>query len=345
MSENKEIEKLPSIMAMQRLMLVTDGVFTAKCESGKSRPVYVERITVRGANMPADKKVEKKDSGTVGPRTIETAKLPQDATSLEVDFSIRMIDMQNAITSCLANGKNDKDIDANEVRALINEFIEDAKDSSAAMEVMLRYAHRILSGSWLWRNQVLSDNISVSLSRGGETVEFDGVMDLDPDTFEVEDYTEAHHTLAEWLIEGLRGENNDFIRVHASVKTGVGSLEVYPSQIFPSSDVSNVSKVLYKKFVGQVENSETILGQAALRDQKIANAIRTIDTWYADEDENVEPIPVEPYGASLKYDIFYRLKKKSGAEILKKVPVLDLDSDDDAKYLIGLIIRGGVFTG
>ena len=41
------------------------------------------------------------------------------------------------------------------------------------------------------------------------------------------------------------------------------------------------------------------MGQAALRDQKIGNALRTIDTWYPAYEERRVPLPVEPNGASL----------------------------------------------
>jgi len=338
----KTIKKLPSVMAMQRLMLVTDGEFSAKCDDGVTRPVYVERITVRAANMPADKKKEKKDGGTVAIQTVETAKLPCNAKALNVSFGMRMIDMKHSITSCLANGTNDKDIDANDIKSKINDFIENVKESESMNDVMLRYAHRVLSGSWLWRNLVLSDNISIKIERSGDSVNFDEVMDIDPDSFE--NYSDAHHKLAEWLLDGIRGESTDFINVTATIETGIGGLEVYPSQSFPSNDSGNVSKVLYKKFVGKVGGSETILGQAAFRDQKISNAIRTIDTWYPSEEDNVTPIPVEPYGACLSDDTFYRLKDNSGAKALENVEITDMESDE-AKYLAALIIRGGVFTG
>jgi len=326
---------LPDVLAMQRLMMVTDGDFIAKTKNGKE-PVYVERIKVRASNMPGEKKKEGKDSGSSMPQTIETAKLPTDAVGLIVRFGIKFIDMNNAVTSCVSPKK--KDVDANAFRSMIDEFIEHAKESDSINQVALRYAHRILSGAWLWRNRVLTDDISIKVSRDGESVSFDDAMSLNPNVFD--DYSDAHHKLAEWLVDGMNGNSYSFVKVEAELNIGMGGVEVFPSQTFPS-EKTDVSKVLYKKFIGRVGDSETILGQAAFRDQKISNAIRTIDTWY--EGCEGRPIAVEPYGACLSTGEFYRLKNSSGAALLEHLDTLDVESDD-GKYMIALIMRGGVFT-
>ena len=53
-------------------------------------------------------------------------------------------------------------------------------------------------------------------------------------------------------------------------------------------------------------NSTRTMGHAALRDQKIGNALRTIDTWYPRYTEHGRPLPVEPNGASLEAQEFFR---------------------------------------
>ena len=94
-------------------------------------------------------------------------------------------------------------------------------------------------------------------------------------------------------------------------------------------------------------NDNQFLGQAAIRDQKIGNALRTIDTWYATYLENdSKPIPVEPNGASLDAQDFFRVNKKnkdSAFDILKEIRNLDPNSDK-GKFLIACLIRGGVYS-
>ncbi|MEO8005288.1 MAG: type I-F CRISPR-associated protein Cas7f/Csy3, partial [Betaproteobacteria bacterium] len=88
-----------------------------------------------------------------------------------------------------------------------------------------------------------------------------------------------------------------------------------------------------------------VMGTAALRDQKIGNAIRTIDTWYND-DADLRPIAIEPNGASLSDGKFYR--PVNGAyKLLALVDELakqcDGTAQPDVMYLVAMMIRGGVF--
>lgn len=91
------------------------------------------------------------------------------------------------------------------------------------------------------------------------------------------------------------------------------------------------------------------MGTAALRDQKVANAIRTIDTWYPDYEQNgCKPIPVEPNGASLEAQRFFReigdKKNKSSAfDIIKELNITDPNSPQ-GMFFIACLVRGGVFS-
>lgn len=87
-------------------------------------------------------------------------------------------------------------------------------------------------------------------------------------------------------------------------------------------------------FVGGIpskQEAHTIeyLGQAAIRDQKISNALRTIDTWYPGFENRNIPIPVEPNGASLDAQQFFRAdNKSSGFRLMEKITDLDPDTED-----------------
>ena len=87
------------------------------------------------------------------------------------------------------------------------------------------------------------------------------------------------------------------------------------------------------------------MGQAALRDQKIGNALRTIDTWYPAYEERRVPLPVEPNGASLDAQEFFRNKgDASGVKLLLRLSELD-PMTPDGLFLLACIIRGGGFSG
>ena len=61
-----------------------------------------------------------------------------------------------------------------------------------------------------------------------------------------------------------------------------------------------------------------------MRDQKIGNALRTIDTWYPAYEERRVPLPVEPNGASLDAQEFFRNKGDApGFKLMLRVSELD----------------------
>ena len=87
-----------------------------------------------------------------------------------------------------------------------------------------------------------------------------------------------------------------------------------------------------------------VMGQAALRDQKVSNALRTIDTWYPEYASFGRPIPVEPNGANLEYQRFFRNGRQASAfELVKKLNLLD-PASLEGLFVTASLIRGGVFS-
>jgi CRISPR-associated protein Csy3 len=87
------------------------------------------------------------------------------------------------------------------------------------------------------------------------------------------------------------------------------------------------------------------MGQAALRDQKVGNALRTIDIWYPSFGERGVPIPVEPNGANLDAQEFFRDKKTSGFDLMRRVGEIAPIDSPEGNFLLACIIRGGVYSG
>lgn len=130
----------------------------------------------------------------------------------------------------------------------------------------------------------------------------------------------------------MKGEEFIILEVEAQAKMGRGQ-EVYPSQELVLDTGTRKSKILYE-----------INNKAGMHSQKIGNAIRTIDTWYA---ENAPfPIAAEPYGAVTNLGTAFRQPKEKidfytlfDNWVLKDVaPELE-----QQHYVISVLIRGGVF--
>ena len=166
-----------------------------------------------------------------------------------------------------------------------------------------------------------------------------------------EEVSDDERAVTEVLACGWKGDPATELRVTAHVDLGVGgAVEVFPSQNYleNKNKTRGFARPLYcvgGAPDGQDQHSVRIMGQAALRDQKIGNALRTIDTWYPAYGERRVPLPVEPNGASLDAQEFFRNKgDASGFKLMLRVSELD-PMTPDGLFLLACIIRGGVFSG
>ena len=196
-----------------------------------------------------------------------------------------------------------------------------------------RYAINILNGRWLWRNRMAAEQISIAITCKDDDkvmIEISDVKQYQLNSFDYDD--KSVNELAALIEAGLLGKEFVIFNIQAKLKMGLGQ-EVYPSQEMILEPSKNKSKVLYEKN-----------GQAAMHSQKISNAIRTIDTWYA---ENAEfPIAIEPYGAvTTMGHAFRQPKQKQDFYTLFDNWVLKGEKPtlEQQHYVIAVLIRGGVF--
>ena len=354
-------DKLPSVMSFQRSLVMSDGLFfNGESNRGVTTPVQVLRRGMVGTqninkNGSGDKlSPDEKRQEVSNPQIVDSAKLNPDATSLIVKFSIRFIDIKNALASCAAE-KDDSQSEVERLRGEIGEFVNRAKqgvEGTAVGEIALRYARNILNGRWLWRNRLYAEKITIRATFGGNFVEANALL-IPLDSFG--DYSDEEKQLALEIRDGLTdsdGDRSGVINVTATVDFGFdGGIEVHPSQNYiawgKQGKPDGFSKSLY--CVGGAEPRQdltlgyTVMGQAALRDQKIANALRTFDTWYPDYANHGEPIPVEPNGANLKTMKFFRGGKSSSFHFVKNLATLDPNSPDGL-FTLACLIRGGVYS-
>ena len=340
---------LPSVLSVQRGTIVTDGVMSSvatNADGVKTRtPVRIIRHGIRGTNINP----KKGDPSNI--QRTESAKTNTDATGLEVQFSFRTIAADQLLFACANPSYRDalEQFIARYFKPGVLEFDE----------VCLRYARNILNGRWLWRNRTLGQ-VSVEAHSNGKTYSSAGSNLRDFLNYTSDEIAFAQEIVAAGLLGAIVPVN-----VVGTVTFGfTGQVEVFPSQNMVTGKPEGFARSLYKTELIAQKDLQAILntsrkngadagefaadmidmGRAALRDQKIGNAIRTIDTWYPGYAG--EAIAIEPNGASLEFSTVFRDKKTDFKEYLKLVDELTPGKtfDPRAAFLIGLLIRGGVFS-
>jgi CRISPR-associated protein Csy3 len=343
--------KTPWSFSFSRTMLVTDGAFFNLIDDTyQGRPVAVVRHGIRATqNVSGDASKSpatgnaKDDSerGVAYVQITESAKLDPNASALVVTFDIRMLDLAKGLHSCAG----DTPEISRAARESVTHFVERAKGSHGLEEVSRRIARNIANGSFLWRNRVIASEVTVDVLRAGALCATFDALKVPLTTFG--DYSDAELKVAAVLAAGMRGDLTASLSVRATVKFGVsGAVEVFPSQGYIENKPKGFARPLYKLNVramprGNIEPN-VVVGEAALRDAKISNRLKTIDTWYPGFDTHRQPLPVEPMGASLDAMTFFRNGPSSSAfSMFARLNVIDPDSDD-GMFCIATMVRGGV---
>jgi CRISPR-associated protein Csy3 len=357
------LKNLPSVLAFRRGVIITDAPLEYGNTRGYVIPVPVIHHGTMGTQNVNEKKaktITKEGTGTVSDaerdvrnlQVIESAKTGSDMTDLQISFEIKALPLDGALHSC-ANSKKENLEDAEKMRAMLDDFILRAKRSEGLAEVSRRIARNICNGRWLWRNRLIASGIRMDVSTDDQKWEVTDALQVSIRDFN--HYSDIEKSIGEVLASGFRGDAKKVaLRVRAILDLGVaGSVEVYGSQNYEpdtgrSSGKGDLSRSLYKLAISTLQQDMEgvrIVGQAAFRDAKIWNALRTMDNWYPGYSDADMPIPVEPQGASLSMMRFLRAKenkKFSAFELFKRLNQIDPDSME-GMYCIASLMRGGVF--
>lgn len=338
------MNKIPSILSFQRGIILSDAVMYNVIDGNAASQVSVVRHGLLGTQNVAGKGGDNKP--IKNPQRTESAKTDVRASGMEVRFSMSTARLDDLLFAC-----ND-----NNFRASIESFIDRFRASEELREVCRRYSRNLLNARWLWRNRMLGKSIAVTVTDlgGRETITVDALSI--PLGFD-RDYSEQEQKLAEWLTFSLTTDPRRF-DVSARIDFGMtGSIEVFPSQNFIAEKPDGFARSLYK--VNRMSRQELLrimrndnpdtfaadildMGIAAIRDQKIGNAIRTIDTWYDGADDKT-PIPVEPLGANLERNMKMR---KSRNDLFTYLCSLDnlqssiVGFNHEAAFVLACMIRG-----
>jgi CRISPR-associated protein Csy3 len=346
MAKNAETAlKTASVLAFERKLDPSDALFRAGRWNDRDNAAHwaiigIRQKSVRGTishrrNTKDQQDSAKLDADIQAPnlQTVDISTLPDQADTLQVRFTLRVLGGAGVPSAC-----NNADYQA-KLRDTVQHYVKTA----GFAELARRYAHNLANGRFLWRNRMGAEQIEVRirhLAQGKESASwtFDA-LNLSLRTFDAPAPMDQDlKALAAVIEQGLAGSAYVLLEVTAYARMGDGQ-EVYPSQelILDRGDKQKgqKSKTLYR--VGEV---------AAMHSQKIGNALRTIDTWYPDAGDNLGPIAVEPYGSVTSQGKAYRqpAQKVDFYNLLDRWVLKDEPPAlDQQHYVMANLIRGGVF--
>lgn len=342
--------KLPPVLGIQRALVITDAKMKSLFDDGTTKDILVfEHGIVGTQNVNTMKGLS---NSPVNLQRLESAKLDSEASKMLVSFEIRGSDIKNLISVCSDGKEKGRSV---ATRKALHEFIEKSKKDGAFELLSQRYARNILNGRWLWRNKNYAVSVSIKVTKKDLVKNQDEVLAnvsaFDIPTQHFDNVIDEERKIAESIANNLSGEEFSTLHVDAIVDFGTrSSVEVYPSQNYcDKGDSKNgIGRSLFKlpladsSLRNSMGSGFKVVGRAALRDQKVGNAIRTIDDWYDDYVNTSTIIPVEPLGASKEINSLMRIKSDNGFKIFEKMDEVESLSKE-ALFLLALLIRGGVY--
>lgn len=328
-----------SVLAFERKLdpsdaLLYSGDWTARDEANW-QPVSIREKSVRGTISnrlkTKDQDPAKLDAAIENPnlQTVDVAALPAEHDTLKVQFTLRVLGGTGAPSAC--NNADYRDKIATTVKGYVDEY--------GFEELARRYAANLANGRFLWRNRIGAEQATVQVAhwRDGQAQQqwtFDALAHSLLELTAPDSEQQALTELSSIIASGLAGTNHVLLRVTAFVRVGAGQ-EVFPSQeLILDNAGSKKSKTLYD-----------VAGTGAIHSQKIGNALRTIDTWYPEANNN-GPIAIEPYGSVTVQGKAYRQPKQKldfynlldGWILKDKVPPME-----QQHFVMATLVRGGVF--
>lgn len=333
-----------SVLAFERKIDPSDAVMAAGKWAERQKadawsPIAVHTKSVRGTISnrlkTKDQDPAKLDAAVESPnlQTVDVATLPPQADTLQTRFTLRILAGAGTPSAC----------NNAEYQTKLQNVVKTYVDTQGFKEQAKRYAINLANARFLWRNRVGAEEIVVVVRQmvGGEakaTWEFNA-LSFSLRHFDVPAAAaSAIDALTAVIAEALAGKQNyALLDVVAFARMGDGQ-EVYPSQelILDKGDKKGgKSKTLYQ--VGEV---------AAMHSQKIGNALRTIDTWYPNAEDEVGPIAVEPYGSVTPLGRAFRTPrdKQDFYTLLDEWLLKDKEpSLTNQHFVFAVLIRGGVF--
>lgn len=329
----KSKNKVASVLSFEKKLVPSDGYFygTTWDNRDECTPLKLVEKSVRGTISNRLKESVKNDPAKLNAevqkanlQTVDTCALSPEQDTLKVSFTLKVL-----------GGLAPSACNSTEFKSSYMEAVQGYVAQYGFRELGRRYALNIANGRFLWRNRVGAEQVEVVV-KGDEFEKTFDALAFSTKTMESEDSDVAE--LGAMIAQTLASEDDFFIlEIDCFVKAGKAQI-VYPSEeLVLDKGKGTKSKILY-------ENS----GIAAFHEQKIGNALRSIDTWYKDfgTQNGAGPIAIEPYGAVTNLGIAFRNSKdkQDFYTLFDKFSLGEkLDNEEDEHYVMAVLVRGGVF--
>jgi CRISPR-associated protein Csy3 len=317
---------LPSVLAFSRKLevsdaLMTSGLWTDIDKTEKWQPITLHDKRNRATHSQYGAKDEDKPKPNLSWGDVAT--LPHDADTLRIKFTLKILGRLEEPTACNSPA----------FEAKVIQIVEAYRNEYQFKELATRYANNIVNGRFLWRNRVGAESVNIQVKHREQKWQFNA-YDYKLDQFTApNDDNHSFAQLVSVIQNGLQGDGFEYLEITAFSKLGFGQ-PVFPSQemVLKIPD-GEKSKILFK-----------LNDCAAMHSEKIGNALRTIDTWYT-EDDSARAIAVEPYGSVTSRGEAHRIAKIDFYTLLQRWLKDEVISAMQQHYVIATLIRGGVFGG
>ncbi|GAB6141142.1 type I-F CRISPR-associated protein Csy3 [Methylosoma difficile] len=323
---------LPSVLAFSRKLEVSDALMASGLWSEIDQPDTWQPIRLhekRNRGTKSQYGVADSEKTDPNPVHVDDASLPFDADTLRLSFTLKLLGQLEEPTAC----------DTPSFDLALKQKIDSYRNDHQFKELATRYANNIANGRFLWRNRVGAESICIKIKHGKETWSFNAYeYSLSKFSPSPDDSDHPFAQLVAVIQNGLQGDGFEYLEIIAFAKLGLGQ-HVWPSQEMIMAKSKDGEK---SKFLFQLNNC------AAMHSEKIGNALRTIDTWYAD-DINTRAIAVEPYGSVTSRGEAHRITNNGSKNdfytlFLKWLKDGEIPAEQQ-HYVIATLIRGGVFGG
>jgi CRISPR-associated protein Csy3 len=321
---------IPSVLAFEKKLVPSDAQLFAVTWAEKSPAVglKLQEKSVRGTISNRLKNAKEADPAKLDAsienaniQTVDYCALPNDKDTLKVRFTLKVLSGVQTPSAC--NGQAFQQTYAEAVQAYI------AKTSFS--ELAQRYATNIANARFLWRNRVGAEQIQVVVKYINSSSDKPTVWTFDAKAIGLQTFDAKQvKGLAQVIADSLSAKTEfALLDIEAYAQLGEGQ-EVYPSEELVT-EKGDKSKILYETD-----------GIAALHSQKVGNALRTIDTWYA---ADARPIAVEVYGSVTNQGTAYRkpTDKQDFYSLFDKFALGEKLAADEEHYVMAMLVRGGVF--
>ncbi|WP_168408259.1 type I-F CRISPR-associated protein Csy3 [Acinetobacter indicus] len=335
----KNEKAVASVLAFEKKLVPSDGYFYGTTWENRTEQAALKLIekSVRGTisnrlkaadadPLKLDAKVENANL-----QIVDACALAEHQDTLKVAFTLKVLAGIEQPSAC-----------NNET--FLNSYKEVAKNyiqTHGFAELAKRYALNIANARFLWRNRVGAEKIEVVV-----TVNENDTITFNAFDYKLHDFDNADakvQNLADQIAQALKGELPYLLlKVEAYALVGKGQ-EVYPSEelvLQKNKETEESKKEKKSKILYQVNDV------AAMHSQKIGNALRTIDTWYPDFEEQKSAIAIEPYGAVTNLGKAYRTPKakQDFFSLFDKYALGEsLENVEQEHYVMAVLVRGGVF--